>query len=44
MTSYCEYLRQHPEDTLNKHYHDTEYGFPLEEDAALFERLALEIP
>ena len=24
-------------------YHDTEYGFPLTEDAALFERLALEI-
>jgi DNA-3-methyladenine glycosylase I len=24
-------------------YHDREYGFPLEEDAALFERLVLEI-
>jgi DNA-3-methyladenine glycosylase I len=24
-------------------YHDTEYGFPLEEDALLFERLILEI-
>ena len=43
MTSYCEYLREHPEDTLNKLYHDREYGFPLEEDAALLERLALEI-
>jgi DNA-3-methyladenine glycosylase I len=43
MTSYCEYLRDHPEDTLNKLYHDTEYGFPLDEDAALLERLALEI-
>ena len=43
MTSYCEYLRDHPEDTLNKLYHDTEYGFPLGEDAALLERLALEI-
>jgi DNA-3-methyladenine glycosylase I len=43
MTSYCEYLRSHPEDTLNKLYHDTEYGFPLENDAALLERLALEI-
>ena len=43
MTSYCEYLRDHPEDTLNKLYHDTEYGFPLEEDATLLERLALEI-
>src|SRR5512137_2114668 len=43
MTSYCEYLRQHPEDTLNKSYHDNEYGFPLNDDAALLERLALEI-
>jgi DNA-3-methyladenine glycosylase I len=43
MPSYCEYLRDHPEDTLNKNYHDTEYGFPLADDAALLERFALEI-
>jgi DNA-3-methyladenine glycosylase I len=43
MTSYCEYVRAHPEDTLNKTYHDREYGFPLADDAALFERLVLEI-
>ena len=43
MASYCEYLRGHPEDTLNKLYHDSEYGFPLTEDAALLERLAHEI-
>src|SRR5512140_1887289 len=43
MTRYCEYLQDHPEDTLNKLYHDREYGFPLEGDAALLERLALEI-
>ena len=43
MTSYCEYLRDHPEDTLNNLYHDSEYGFPLESDAALLERFALEI-
>jgi DNA-3-methyladenine glycosylase I len=43
MTSYCEYLRAHPEDTLNKLYHDNEYGFPLNEDAALLERFAHEI-
>ena len=43
MTSYCEYLHDHPEDTLNKLYHDTEYGFPLANDAALLERLAHEI-
>ena len=43
MTSYCEYLRDHPEDLLNKAYHDSEYGFPLTDDSALLERLALEI-
>ena len=43
MTSYCEYLRDHTEDSLNKLYHDLEYGFPLEDDAALLERFALEI-
>jgi DNA-3-methyladenine glycosylase I len=43
MTSYCEYLIEHPEDTFNKLYHDTEYGFPLADDAALLERLAHEI-
>ncbi|MGD0876943.1 MAG: DNA-3-methyladenine glycosylase I [Anaerolineales bacterium] len=43
MASYCEYLQEHPEDTLNKLYHDNEYGFPLKEDAALLERLAHEI-
>ena len=43
MTSYCAYLRAHPEDGLNRRYHDEEYGFPLSDDAALLERLALEI-
>ncbi len=43
MTSYCEYVRLHPEDELNRHYHDKEYGFPLRADAALLERLVLEI-
>jgi DNA-3-methyladenine glycosylase I len=43
MTSYCAYLQDHPEDSLNKLYHDHEYGFPLGEDAALLERLTLEI-
>ena len=41
--SYCEYCMTHPEDTFNKTYHDTEYGFPLQEDNLLFERLILEI-
>ena len=43
MTSYCEYVRIQPEGDLNRRYHDTQYGFPLTDDAALFERLVLEI-
>lgn len=43
MTTYCEYCITHPEDTFNKTYHDTQYGFPLEDDNELFERLILEI-
>ena len=43
MTTYCEYCNSHPEDTLNKTYHDTQYGFPLKDDNLLFERLILEI-
>lgn len=43
MTSYCEYVLAHPEDSFNKTYHDTEYGFPLEDDNQLFERFVFEI-
>jgi len=43
MTTYCDYINAHPEDTLHKKYHDAQYGFPLKDDAALFERLVLEI-
>lgn len=43
MSSYCDYCNSHPEDTFNKTYHDTEYGFPLKDDHLLFERLILEI-
>ena len=43
MTTYCEYVLSHPEDEFNKHYHDTEYGFPLKDDNLLFERLIFEI-
>ena len=35
MTTYCDYCNSHPEDT--------QYGFPLQEDNLLFERLILEI-
>jgi len=43
MTPYCDYCNTHPEDTFNKAYHDTEYGFPLKDDNLLFERFILEI-
>jgi DNA-3-methyladenine glycosylase I len=43
MTTYCQYVLEHPEDEFNRRYHDTQYGFPLQEDHALFERLVLEI-
>jgi DNA-3-methyladenine glycosylase I len=43
MTTYCEFVLTHPEDEINKRYHDTEYGFPLKDDNLLFERLVLEI-
>ena len=41
--TYCDYCNSHPEDTFNKIYHDTQYGFPLDDDNLLFERLVLEI-
>ncbi|GAB1455735.1 MAG: DNA-3-methyladenine glycosylase I [Spirochaetia bacterium] len=42
-SSYCEYCAAAPEGDLNRSYHDAEYGFPLQEDSALFCRLVLEI-
>ena len=41
--TYCDYCIAHPEDSFNKIYHDTQYGFPLKDDNLLFERLVLEI-
>ena len=43
MTTYCQYVLAHPEDEYNKRYHDSEFGFPLDNDNLLFERLVLEI-
>ena len=43
VTSYCEYVRAHPEDEYNRLYHDSQYGFPLSEDHLLFERFMFEI-
>jgi DNA-3-methyladenine glycosylase I len=38
--TYCQAAPGHP---LHGPYHDTQYGFPLYDDAELFERLVLEI-
>ena len=38
--SYCSFAPGHP---LHGPYHAQEYGFPIRDDAPLFERLALEI-
>lgn len=40
MSSYCEFAQDHP---LHGPYHDGEYGFFISDEAALFERLILEI-
>lgn len=40
MSSYCDAAPGHP---FHGPYHDTQYGFPLRDDDALFERLVLEI-
>ncbi|MCG8478219.1 MAG: DNA-3-methyladenine glycosylase I, partial [Spirochaetales bacterium] len=43
MQSYCEAVRNVDETDVHRIYHDTEYGFPLTSDDALFGRLILEI-
>lgn len=40
MSSYCDSAPGHP---LHGPYHDSEHGFPLTDEAGLFERLCLEI-
>lgn len=40
MSGYCDIAPGHP---FHGPYHDSEYGFPTRDEAALFERLALEI-
>jgi DNA-3-methyladenine glycosylase I len=40
VTSYCDVAPGHP---FHGPYHDTEYGFPIDDDDRLFERLILEI-
>lgn len=41
--SYCNYVLNAGKNSVHKSYHDTEYGFPLNDDNALFARLVLEI-
>lgn len=40
MSAYCDFAPGHP---LHAPYHEHAYGFPLRDDAGLFERLVLEI-
>jgi DNA-3-methyladenine glycosylase I len=42
-SSYCEAVSLMEADSVHRHYHDNEYGFPIQDDNALFERLVLEI-
>ena len=41
--SYCNLCNQKEEGNVHKVYHDTQYGFPIDEDNELFGRLILEI-
>jgi DNA-3-methyladenine glycosylase I len=41
--SYCTYCKTLPEDNHHRIYHDNHYGFPIESDNELFERLVFEI-
>ncbi len=41
--SYCDVVKNMDKDNVHVHYHNNEYGFPLEDDNELFARLILEI-
>lgn len=41
--SYCDFCNALPTTDVNRKYHDTEYGFPIDSDDELFGRLILEI-
>ena len=42
-TSYCDFVQNAGKETVHRHYHDNEYGFPIHDDNLLFARLVLEI-
>lgn len=41
--TYCEFVKNLEAHDINKIYHDTQYGFPIDSDDELFGRLILEI-
>ncbi|MGB3007755.1 MAG: DNA-3-methyladenine glycosylase I [Chitinophagaceae bacterium] len=41
--SYCNFVQNAGKETVHRHYHDNEYGFPIQDDNLLFARLVLEI-
>jgi len=41
--SYCSFVQGAGKDSVHRHYHDNEYGFPIADDNGLFARLVLEI-
>lgn len=41
--SYCEAVEHYDKSNVHRIYHDTAYGFPINDDNELFERLILEI-
>lgn len=41
--SYCDFVDTLVPENVHRHYHDKQYGFPIESDNELFERLVLEI-
>ena len=42
-STYCDVVATMDKNNLHKIYHDTAYGFPIDDDDELFERLVLEI-
>ena len=42
-TTYCDFVQNKGKGTVHHHYHDTDYGFPIDDDNLLFARLVLEI-
>jgi DNA-3-methyladenine glycosylase I len=43
LKGYCGVVARYEDTNVHRHYHDNEYGFPLQGDDELFARLVLEI-